>query len=129
MDTSVAQRTLGGERPTFTIRAGDELGVYHAASSMISSDELLAVIERFPRVRLAHTPTPIEHLSNLGADLGLSLFVKRDGYTGIGFGGNKVRQLEFHFGSALEQGADTVLITGAVQSNFSRTTAAIARKL
>jgi len=96
---------------------------------MISSDELVAAVERFPRVHIAHTPTPIEHLSNLGADLGISLFVKRDDYTGIGFGGNKVRQLEFYFGSALEQGADTVLITGAVQSNFSRTTAAIARKL
>ncbi|MFV1999089.1 MAG: D-cysteine desulfhydrase family protein [Acidimicrobiia bacterium] len=96
---------------------------------MISPDELIAAVERFPRVRLAHTPTPIEPLTHLGADLDMSLFAKRDDYTGIGFGGNKVRQLEFYFGSALEQGADTVLITGAVQSNFARTTAAIARRL
>ncbi|GMQ98530.1 MAG: D-cysteine desulfhydrase [Acidimicrobiia bacterium] len=96
---------------------------------MISPDELIAVVARFPRVRLANTPTPIEPLSNLGSDLGISLSAKRDDYTGIGFGGNKVRQLEFYFGSALEQGADVVLITGAVQSNFARTAAAIARRL
>ena len=74
-------------------------------------------------------PTPIETLSNLGTDLGISLSVKRDDLTGAAFGGNKVRQLEFYFGAALEEGADTVLITGAVQSNFTRTTAAIARRL
>ena len=57
------------------------------------------------------------------------LFVKRDDCTGLAFGGNKVRQLEFYLGEALSNGADTLLITGAVQSNFVRTTAAAASKL
>ena len=51
------------------------------------------------------------------------------GCTGLAFGGNKVRQLEFHFGEAEARGADTVLVTGAVQSNLVRIAAAAARKL
>ncbi len=82
------------------------------------------------RIDLAHSPTPFEELSNLSSALdGARLFVKRDDCTGLAFGGNKVRQLEFYFGKALEEGADTVLITGAVQSNFVRLAAAGARKL
>ncbi len=55
--------------------------------------------------------------------------MKRDDCTGLAFGGNKVRQLEFYLGEAVAQNADTILITGAVQSNFVRTAAAGARKL
>ena len=57
------------------------------------------------------------------------IFVKRDDCTGLGFGGNKVRQLEFYLGDALEKGCDTVLSTGAIQSNYMRTLAAAAGKL
>ena len=57
------------------------------------------------------------------------MFVKRDDCTGLGFGGNKVRQLEFYLGAASESKADTILITGAVQSNYVRVAAAAARKL
>jgi D-cysteine desulfhydrase/L-cysteate sulfo-lyase len=60
---------------------------------------------------------------------GVALFVKRDDCTGLGFGGNKVRQLEFYLGQALQNEADTILITGAVQSNFVRTAAAAAARL
>jgi D-cysteine desulfhydrase family pyridoxal phosphate-dependent enzyme len=74
--------------------------------------------------------TAIEHMPNLGAHCGgARLLVKRDDCTGLAFGGNKVRQLEFYMGAACSQGADTVLITGAVQSNFVRLAAAAARKL
>ncbi|MFQ5784586.1 MAG: D-cysteine desulfhydrase family protein [Alphaproteobacteria bacterium] len=84
----------------------------------------------FARVRLAHTPTPLEPLENLTRRLGAPrLFVKRDDCTGLAMGGNKARQLEFYFGEALARGADTVIITGAVQSNFLRMTAAAAAKL
>ena len=55
--------------------------------------------------------------------------VKRDDCTGLAMGGNKARQLEFYFGDALARGADTVLITGAVQSNYVRMAAAAAAKL
>lgn len=60
---------------------------------------------------------------------GVSLFVKRDDCTGLGFGGNKVRQLEYYFGQAIDEEADTILITGAVQSNFVRTAAAAAARV
>ena len=83
-----------------------------------------------PRARLCHVPTPIEPMPNLGARLGdVRLYVKRDDCTGLALGGNKVRQLEFYLGEARAGGADTVLITGAVQSNFARLAAAAARKL
>ena len=87
-------------------------------------------ISDFPRVSLAHTPTPLEAMPNLTRLLdGPALVVKRDDCTGLAMGGNKVRQLEFYFGEAQAQGADTVIITGAVQSNFVRQTAAAAAKL
>ena len=89
----------------------------------------LAGIARFPRVRLGHAPTPIDRAPNLGAALGIDLWVKHDDCTGLAFGGNKVRQLEFHFGEARASGADTVLVTGAVQSKLVRIAAAGARRL
>jgi D-cysteine desulfhydrase/L-cysteate sulfo-lyase len=82
-----------------------------------------------PRAAIGHLPTPIEPMANLGRQLGLDLWVKRDDLTGIGMGGNKVRQLEFYLGKALAQGATQVLITGAVQSNFVRTCAAMSARL
>ena len=83
-----------------------------------------------PRTRLGHGPTPLEAMPNLADRIGVArLAVKRDDCTGLALGGNKVRQLEFYFGEAQAMGADTVLITGAVQSNFARLAAAAARKL
>ncbi len=87
-------------------------------------------LDALPRVSLAHTPTPIERLDNLGKALGGGrLYVKRDDCTGLAMGGNKARQLEYYFGEALQKRADTILITGAVQSNFVRMAAAAAAKL
>lgn len=83
----------------------------------------------FPRVALGHYPTPLEAAPRLGRSLGIDLLIKRDDCTGLAFGGNKVRQLEFYLGEALQQGTDTVLITGAVQSNFVRLAAAACRRL
>ncbi len=83
----------------------------------------------FPRCPLAHVPTPLEAMDRLSARLDtVSVFVKRDDCTGLGFGGNKIRQLEYYLGQAMKEEADTVLITGAVQSNFVRATAAAARR-
>ena len=89
----------------------------------------LADIGRFPRVRLGHVPTPLEPAPKLGAALGIGLWIKRDDCSGLALGGNKVRQLEFHFGEAQARGADTILVTGAVQSNLVRIAAAAARRL
>lgn len=91
--------------------------------------DLLTLLARHPRTILTTNPTPIEPAVRLGSHLGLNLLIKRDDLTSIPFGGNKVRQLEFYFGAAQQKGADTVLITGAVQSNYGRTVAAIAARL
>lgn len=86
--------------------------------------------DAYPRVTLAHTPTPLEPMNNLSAKLGgPKLWVKRDDCTGLAMGGNKGRQLEFYIGHAVSKGADTLLTTGAVQSNHVRMTVAAARKL
>jgi D-cysteine desulfhydrase family pyridoxal phosphate-dependent enzyme len=87
----------------------------------------LPALDAFPRVRLGHAPTPVERAATLGRELGVDLYIKRDDCTGLAFGGNKVRQLEFYLGEAVAQSADTILITGAVQSNFVRLAAAAAR--
>ena len=84
----------------------------------------------FPRAILSHAPTPLESMHNIMRQSGHPhLYVKRDDTTGLAMGGNKARQLEYYFGAVLAEGADTVLITGAVQSNFVRQCAAAARKL
>ena len=89
----------------------------------------LVAADRFPSVQLGHAPTPLEPAPRLGAALGVELWVKRDDCTGLALGGNKVRQLEFPLGEARARGADTVLVTGAVQSNLVRVAAAGARRL
>jgi L-cysteate sulfo-lyase len=84
----------------------------------------------FPRVRLAHLPTPFEPLDRVSKVLGgPRLWIKRDDCTGVSTGGNKVRKLEFVLGDAMANGADTVITAGAWQSNHSRQTAAAAARL
>jgi L-cysteate sulfo-lyase len=84
----------------------------------------------FPRVKLAHLPTPIEYLPRLTEYLGgPAIFVKRDDCTGLASGGNKTRKLEFLMADALQCGADTIITQGAVQSNHARQTAAAAARL
>jgi D-cysteine desulfhydrase family pyridoxal phosphate-dependent enzyme len=88
------------------------------------------MVPRLPgRVPLAFGPTPIEPLPRLGEALGVELYVKRDDLTGFAESGNKVRKLEFLVHEALDQGADTLITVGALQSNCCRTTAAIAARL
>lgn len=97
---------------------------------MNKMDKALGTLDALPRAVLWAQPTIIEELPRLArANGGARLFVKRDDMNGLAFGGNKVRQLEFYLGEAVAEGADVVLITGAVQSNFVRMAAAGARKL
>ena len=91
--------------------------------------DIAKALAAFPRAKLVTGPTPLEPLERLSAHLGIELWIKRDDLTGLGGGGNKIRQLEYYFGAAQAQGADTILITGAVQSNFVRSAAACAAKL
>jgi D-cysteine desulfhydrase len=81
------------------------------------------------RVRFAASPTPIQLLPRLGDALGLELAVKRDDLTGFAESGNKARKLEFLVHDALEQGADTLITVGALQSNCARATAVVAARL
>jgi L-cysteate sulfo-lyase len=87
-------------------------------------------LARFPRIRFAHLPTPLEHLPNLSRALnGPEIWIKRDDCTGMSTGGNKTRKLEYLLAEAREQGADIVLTQGATQSNHARQTAACAAKM
>lgn len=87
-------------------------------------------LARFPRLRLAHLPTPLEHLPRLTAALGgPEIWIKRDDCTGLSTGGNKTRKLEFLMAEAMDEGADIVLTQGATQSNHARQTAAAAARL
>jgi D-cysteine desulfhydrase len=81
------------------------------------------------RLALAAAPTPIQPLPRISQRLGLELLVKRDDLTGFAESGNKVRKLEFLVREALDQGADTLITVGALQSNCARATAAVAARL
>ncbi len=94
-----------------------------------SIKSLIPGLAAHPSVTLFETATDLHALPRLSEKLGINLWVKRDDGLPLGMGGNKVRQLEYYLGPAQEQGADTVLITGAIQSNFVRLCAAAARKL
>jgi D-cysteine desulfhydrase len=84
------------------------------------------------KTTLATWPTPLERMPRLAAAVGLGeddLWVKRDDLIGLGGGGNKVRKLEWFTGAALAEGADTLVTTGAAQSNHARLTAAAGARL
>jgi D-cysteine desulfhydrase family pyridoxal phosphate-dependent enzyme len=82
-----------------------------------------------PRLRFAHLPTPIEALPRLTEVLnGPQLLVKRDDLTGLAFGGNKTRKLEFLVAEAQAGEAKTLITAGALQSNHCRQTAAAAAR-
>lgn len=92
--------------------------------------EIQQAIDRLPRQRLAYLPTPMHPCPRLSAQLGgPRLFVKRDDLTGLAFGGNKSRYLEFTLAEAVEQGADAVVLSAVVQSNHCRQLAAAAARL
>jgi D-cysteine desulfhydrase family pyridoxal phosphate-dependent enzyme len=83
-----------------------------------------------PRLKFAHLPTAIEELPRLSEALGgPRILVKRDDQTGLAFGGNKTRKLEFLVAEALEQGSKTLITCGALQSNHCRQTAAAAARI
>ncbi len=92
-------------------------------------------INRFsaiPRLNFGVYPTPIEEASRFRAALGRSaprLIIKRDDYTGPGFGGNKVRKLEYVLAKAVADGADVAITSGGVKSNHARVTAAMCARL
>lgn len=89
-------------------------------------------LESFPRHRLTFGPTPVEKLERLSAHLGgkVEIWAKReDCNSGLAYGGNKVRKLEYLVPEALAQGCDTLVTIGGIQSNHTRQVAAVAAKL
>lgn len=93
-------------------------------------DRLAAAIAHLPRVKLGYVNTPIEALPRLSKALGgPPIYIKRDDLTGLAFGGNKTRMLEFSMADALAAGADTVVTGAAVQSNYCRQLAGACAKL
>ena len=85
------------------------------------------MFESLPRERIAFLPTPLHQLKNLGESIGVDqLWIKRDDQTGLSFGGNKTRKLEFVLGDAKANKCDTLVTVGGIQSNHCRQTAAAA---
>ncbi|MFN0120747.1 MAG: 1-aminocyclopropane-1-carboxylate deaminase/D-cysteine desulfhydrase [Blastocatellia bacterium] len=94
--------------------------------------DFIEKLSTFPRLRSGCYPTPVEEMPRLRQALGAGaprLLIKRDDYTGPGFGGNKVRKLEFFLARAMADGADTVVTMGGEKSNHCRVTAAMCARL
>jgi len=92
--------------------------------------------DSIPRTRLLFGPSPIERLDRISSDLSaassrpIRIYAKReDCNSGLAFGGNKVRKLEYLMPDALSQGATTLVSVGGIQSNHTRQVAAVAAKL
>jgi D-cysteine desulfhydrase len=93
-----------------------------------SIEDIRSRIARFPRVELIHRPTPLRKLERLTAKLGgPEIYIKRDDLTGLAFGGNKSRKLEFSR-NALDKQCATMITWGSIQSNWCLQTAAAATK-
>ncbi len=90
--------------------------------------DVLDRVDRFPHVDIIHRPTPLRKLERLSARLGgPEIYIKRDDLTGLAFGGNKSRKLEFIIADMLQKKADVVITWASLQSNWCMQTAAAAR--
>ena len=90
------------------------------------------MLDRFERYPLTFGPTPIERLDRLSGHLGgaVQIYAKReDCNSGLAFGGNKLRKLEYIVPDAIASGADTLVTIGGIQSNHTRQVAAAAARL
>ena len=89
-------------------------------------------LDRFDRVPFLFGPSPVHRLERLTEHLGggVDVWAKReDCNSGLAYGGNKVRKLEYLAADALAQGCDTLVSIGGVQSNHTRQVAAVAARL
>ena len=95
-------------------------------------ERAIGIFSAIPRLNYGVYPTPIEEAPRFRAALGRNaprVFIKRDDYTGPGFGGNKVRKLEYVLAKAVADGAEVAITSGGVKSNHARVTAAMCAKL
>lgn len=86
-------------------------------------------LEALPRIALTPLPTPLHRLPRFSEALGADVWIKRDDMGSVALAGNKVRKYELLLGQALAEGADTLITTGALQSNSARAGAAAAAQL
>ena len=94
---------------------------------METTSSLIERIDKYHRVKLSSLPTPFEKLENLTERLErFEVYLKRDDLTGLAFGGNKARKLDFIIADAVQKGADTLITWGGLQSNWCRQVAAAA---
>ena len=109
------------------------LTLYLPCSTIASRDPpaLCKLLAAFPTLPFVPAPSLVEPLARLSRNLGggPALLIKRDDAIPFGFGGNKVRKLAFVAARAQQDGADTLITAGGVQSNHARATAAAAARL
>jgi D-cysteine desulfhydrase family pyridoxal phosphate-dependent enzyme len=97
---------------------------------MRSLRDLKSRLDALPRERLIQAPTPLQRIARPSEfPKGADLQIKRDDLTGLAFGGNKGRKLEYIVADALAHGADTIVTWGGVQSNWCLQTAAAAARV
>jgi 1-aminocyclopropane-1-carboxylate deaminase/D-cysteine desulfhydrase-like pyridoxal-dependent ACC family enzyme len=103
------------------------------AAANTRADAILAVrrsLDGFPRVSLGIFPTPLEACPRLSEAIGpVEIFIKRDDLTGLAFGGNKVRHLEYIFADAIERGATAIISGSNAHANLPRQVAAACARL
>lgn len=102
-----------------------------AQSPTHTAASLREAVGKLPRVHFAHLPTPLEEMPRLREALGPDaprIFVKRDDLTGLAFGGNKVRHMEFRLADVLAKGCDTIIVANVAQSNHARLHTALAAR-
>ncbi len=95
-------------------------------------NQALTKLANTPRLNIGFYPTPIEELPRFRRALGTPaprLLIKRDDYTGAGFGGNKVRKLDYVLAKALSDQMDIVITVGGEKSNHCRATAAMCARV
>jgi 1-aminocyclopropane-1-carboxylate deaminase/D-cysteine desulfhydrase-like pyridoxal-dependent ACC family enzyme len=101
------------------------------AIQTMSREALLEAVASLPRERVAVLPTPLEEAPRLREALGPNaprIFIKRDDLTGLAFGGNKVRHLEFRLADMRKKGCDALVVTNVAQSNHARLHTALGAK-
>jgi 1-aminocyclopropane-1-carboxylate deaminase/D-cysteine desulfhydrase-like pyridoxal-dependent ACC family enzyme len=99
-------------------------------TTTVTADEIRHRVAKLPRVPLALTPTPMQEAPRLARELGIGrLLIKRDDLTGLAFGGNKTRNLEFRMAEAVEMGTEVFIAGLEAQSNSARQTTAAANIL
>jgi 1-aminocyclopropane-1-carboxylate deaminase/D-cysteine desulfhydrase-like pyridoxal-dependent ACC family enzyme len=116
--------------PGLSLRAGMSHGEETPTTRAVRRERIRQALAQHPRVPLAVLPTPLEPLPRLTAHLdGPRLLVKRDDLTGLAFGGNKTRQLEYVLGDLLLQEPEVIVTGASIQSNWCRQAAAAAARL